>query len=384
MTRYCGLSRTFIFFFAAAAFCMTLAAPRTEAQNGINVGDGVIAGDDDIGLCWHGIAGSGDGNCGFLDEDGGHLNLILGDSLSLYISPNGNAPDLVLDQPLLLIFGTPIQNLLDFSGTGYNAPLDGSNVVGAKLFQAPLPSFPLPEGTDITPYTLQPPSGIEFNDDPFGTSNPAFRQISNLDLLLGPDGLGMDNLFGPAQNHLSNFTGIPGLNNSHNVEAWSDYMYEVPKAVAENTDLLDPIIDAFFGGDTAAFVSQLLGGPDCSGDTCIKGFRIWIYELETNAFGTGDVIHIDTTGIPLGTMVTAWGRKEVCTPTPNPRDGDAQNCETLYLSPPATRSAIMMPLPDGGGEVPEPASLLLLGTGLLAIGKKLRKRQNRKDGAAVS
>ena len=361
MNKHCGQTKFTFLVAAAALFCFTLAALQSRADN-ISVGDGVL------NMCW-------DGHCPILPS--GEVNVILGESVSIHISGKATNKDGLsindLDDPFYLMFITPVQNLLypfnsEFVPTSslppgalggeFNYPptvaFSENNITGAALYQGFEGPPPSGSGETVT---------WEFNDHPSDVGNAGFHQ----DLPVGDSNL-FNNSTAPTHGRLyEEFLMLPGDSGPSNTfDKYAGAMHDVPYELADDP-VLAPILAAL-GLDVAGFRDLLIPASE------ITGFRVWVYELSASGlFGDGDTINVDTTGMPLGTVVAAWGGVGC----DNPESGQ-RTCDS-YLLPPFTKIAVMMPLPEFGGEIPEPTSLLLLGTGLLAVGKKLRKRQKAQD-----
>jgi hypothetical protein len=387
MTKHCGLGKLFTFL-VVSLVALTLAAPQSRADN-ISIGTGVL------NLCWNGVSSPCDfpgsqPNVAFTALDGN-------DHVSIHISGNDGKD---LDAPLLLIFATPVENLLFPFGLGgqFNTFAgSAANIASVGLYTgynpnpgtlpAPLP-LPAPSTSldwFFPPTTNTGAAGVDYlgsDPDAGGTIFDSQGKLYNSsDYIPG----------GPTNNgFFDDFLDVAGIGGGSDTDfsKWAKEMYDTPEYLV-NHGYLNELL-TFLGMDADTFKSNLLGDhpSPCdfdsgdSSDDCVTGFNIWIYELTTSgnghAFGSGDTINVATTGFPLGTLVTAYGRQAGCT-----GENLTAGC---VLVPPDSKIAILMALPapdctEPGScipEVPEPTSMLLLGTGLLAIGRQWRKRQGEK------
>ena len=341
MTKHCGLSK-FLITFVAAMFCLTLAAPQSRADSFPPDGKGtqdLRVGDNSCVLV----------NClGVLPD--GSINLIQGvwdeiEPLNITFFPNSGSN---LVSPVLLVFAVPVENLLlpfgDPFGFGATNPLlgttqaGGDGVLGASLFEnypATWPGGP----SSVVPFSLPDPllDGTIFSA--YGETWPDgdYPQGSVFDGLPAPPS--QQKIF---QTHL----GLEGANAA----------VEIPDIILCQ-NIPDPV-------ESAACTAGLIRPT---------GFTVWVYLIDTNQFGPQDNIHVDWRNIPIGTFAFAWGHN--C--SADALDNGQENCVSSQA---LTESAFLMPLPGNGSEIPEPTSLLLLGTGLLAIGRQWRKRaQSRKQ-----
>ena len=154
--------------------------------------------------------------------------------------------------------------------------------------------------------------------------------------------------------------GLPANSVSNKIGRWQDLSQEIPAIV--------------LGGEPEDFIRP-------------SGWNLWVFLLdhhdELDAKESIQLMY-DEAQLPLGTWVVGWAIGEKCTGQETPTADPGANpeapgdCDQKYFGMAVTEDALLMPIPETTG-TPEPTSLLLLGTGLLAIGKKLRKRQKGQD-----
>ncbi len=89
----------------------------------------------------------------------------------------------------------------------------------------------------------------------------------------------------------------------------------------------------------------------------INSFGLYVYEVSTASFGAMDLINVTDSGLPVGSFVIGYG----------------VNSQGQMFGTPFT---------EAGAVVPEPASLSLVGLGLVALGSKLRRKQSKQTTAA--
>lgn len=95
------------------------------------------------------------------------------------------------------------------------------------------------------------------------------------------------------------------------------------------------------------------------------GFGVYVFELNLNpqySFTGQDLLNITGLSVPEGTFAVAYGQDS-----------------THFYDTPFTEAGLMdVPFPPGGQTgVPEPSTVALLGTGILALGFSLRRRNRR-------
>jgi hypothetical protein len=333
----------------AVIFCLTLAAPLTRADlfpSGdildppLHIGAGVNS------ACYSGGCQIWNGPSGM------ELNELSLPTLDIYQNSGGAAPP---DNPLLLIFGVPVENLLltapDGSVIVNNAPLSLANIVdlsanpGTQGFLYHDVAFPT--GADGSP------ADITFGAPPYVS------------------GFAQGDLWDATSADLYAWLGLVG-NNSHHFDSYADADVDVP---------LD-----LFGVNVYR--------P--------SGFNIFIYEIDPTGFDGQDAIRVDFQNIPIGSFAAAWGvhvtygddRSGNCANGHAPGTGAvAHRCDAFGGWPQVatgsdvyqnaiTEGGLNMPTPtceDLGNcnppsEIPEPTSLVLLGSGLLGVATVVRKK----------
>jgi hypothetical protein len=340
-----------------AALWLMLAAPQSQAQL-IKIGPGVQD------PCYDGDNGGVPTADGWCDILGGSVNVILGDTLDVYLNSQTNVERMIA--PLLLIFGVPVENLLFpfFGGNEFNGPVDGAAALTspAKLVdEANLPCGPdcsaeLAAALDVPVGFPSSPVAIDYSS--------VFSQLPNTFPVGFPGGFDQGQLFALGEigasgevkgnTNVYDFIGLPqgGGPNSNHINNWTSASQQIPALI--------------LGGDPEDFIAP-------------SGWNLWVFTLDFGHgnFDAGDAIHAiyNELELPLGTWVVSWGIGERCG---NGRNAPSTpNCDRNYFSMSMTESALLMPLP--GNEIPEPASMFLLGTGLLAVGRQWRKRQARTE-----
>ena len=341
MTKHCGLSK-FLITFVAAMFCLTLAAPQSRADSFPPDGKGtqdLRVGDNSCVLV----------NClGVLPD--GSINLIQGvwdeiEPLNITFFPNSgvtwSARSCWSLRFLLRIYCSPSATLSDSERrTRYWARRKQAAMESwVPRFSRTIPRRGRGGPSSVVPFSLPDPllDGTIFSA--YGETWPDgdYPQGSVFDGLPAPPS--QQKIF---QTHL----GLEGANAA----------VEIPDIILCQ-NIPDPV-------ESAACTAGLIRPT---------GFTVWVYLIDTNQFGPQDNIHVDWRNIPIGTFAFAWGHN--C--SADALDNGQENCVSSQA---LTESAFLMPLPGNGSEIPEPTSLLLLGTGLLAIGRQWRKRaQSRKQ-----
>ena len=108
--------------------------------------------------------------------------------------------------------------------------------------------------------------------------------------------------------------------------------------------------------------------------TAPTGYGLYVFSIGTNNFAAKDFLQLTVSGIPQGTFAMGYGQDAFATCTKvNSHTGACQKFSGYSpYDTPFTEAGITGVPP--GKKVPEPASLLMFGTGLLTLGTLLRRK----------
>lgn len=105
--------------------------------------------------------------------------------------------------------------------------------------------------------------------------------------------------------------------------------------------------------------------------TAPTGYGLYVFSIATSDFASNDFLQLTVSGIPQGTFAMGYGQDAINTCTAYHKNG---TCKTYSGYSPYDTPFTEAGITGMTHKVPEPASLLMFGSGMLALGTLLRRK----------